>query len=56
MAKTKKDIETVEEVVVAPVSERRKAFMQLMENYKKQNPVKFELKKDELARKLAAIK
>lgn len=52
------------EVPVVPVipeaskedSPARKDFLKLIEIYKKQNPVKYEKKKEELARKLAAIK
>ena len=32
------------------------AFEKLIEAYKKSNPKKYEIKKDELAKKLAAIK
>jgi hypothetical protein len=42
-----------EEVVVE--SEAKKAFRELIEKYKKQNPAKYELKKDELQKKLDAI-
>jgi len=58
MAK-EKEVEVVEEVVVAPKkgeeSEARKQFRNLIEVYKVQNPAKYELKKDELQRKLDAI-
>lgn len=37
------------------ISEAKAKFMDLIEVYKKQNPVKYEAKKDELKRKLDAI-
>lgn len=37
-------------------SSAKEAFMNLIEVYKKQNPVKYELKKAELEKKLAGIK
>ena len=38
------------------VSPARAAFLKLIERYKIQNPVKYARKKEELDRKLAAIK
>ena len=37
-------------------SAEKLAFEKLIEVYKKQNPAKYELKKEELAKKLAGIK
>lgn len=37
-------------------SDAYRAFEALIEAYKVSNPVKYEIKKDELARKLAALK
>lgn len=37
------------------VSEAKQAFMELIEKYKKENPEKYELKKEELERKLNAV-
>jgi len=42
-----------EKEVLSPAKE---AFIKLIEAYKKQNPKKYELKKDELQKKLDAIK
>lgn len=47
MAKEKDDVQE---------SQARKDFERLIEVYAKQNPAKYELKKEELAKKLAAIK
>jgi predicted SnoaL-like aldol condensation-catalyzing enzyme len=54
MAKTK---EIVEEVVVEVVaeSEAKKAFRKLMDTYQKQNPSKFEAKKEALEAKLNSL-
>ena len=46
-------VESTNKVVESPA---RKEFLSLVERYKKQNPAKYETKKDELAKKLAAIK
>lgn len=40
---------------VVEESEARKRFKLIIENYKKANPRKYELKKAELERKLAAV-
>ena len=37
------------------VSDAKKAFAELVENYKKRNPAKYEAKKEELQKKLDAI-
>lgn len=52
------EIKKVDEEQEAPVptSARRARFEAIIEAYKKKNPVKYEQKKDELARQLAAIK
>jgi len=58
MAKDKVETVEVEEVVDAPKKEKSQAYLQLeaiIEAYKVSNPAKYELKKDELARKLAAL-
>ena len=47
-----KEIETPK---IERESEAKKAFKILIERYKKQNPVKYELKKKELEGKLAKI-
>ena len=46
-------VKSTNKVVESPA---RKEFLSLVERYKKQNPAKYETKKDELAKKLAAIK
>lgn len=48
------------EIIKEEVKEQGKLtkaeFEKIIENYKKENPAKYELKKDELAKKLAALK
>jgi len=44
------------EEAAKPVSKSKAEFKKIMEAYKKQNPVKYELKKAEFDRKLAALK
>lgn len=38
------------------VSTARQEYLKIIESYKKSNPAKYELKKDELEKKLSAIK
>ena len=52
---TKKEEKHVE-AEEAHESEAKKTYRALIEAYKKSNPVKYELKKAELEKKLAAIK
>lgn len=52
MAKETKEEEVVEE---APESYSKAEFKNIIEAYKVSNPAKYELKKDELARRLAAL-
>jgi hypothetical protein len=52
MAKEKDASEEVSE----GASQRRKDFQRIIDAYKAQNPAKYELKKAELEKKLAAIK
>lgn len=52
-------VEAVEETAEAPKrgkSKEREEFEKIIEAYKARNPEKYELKKDELAKKLANIK
>lgn len=54
----KKTIEELEEVideVVAPESEAKKKYRQIIEEYKVQNPVKYEQKREALERKLNSL-
>jgi hypothetical protein len=44
------------EKVAAEMSSAYEELEQIIEAYKKSNPVKYELKKEELAKKLAALK
>lgn len=53
----------IKEVIETPVveetiktSEEYNKFLSIIENYKKQNPVKFELKKEALLAKLETLK
>ena len=62
MARPKKIIETVEEIVETKVetveateSEEKKAFRNLIEAYKVQNPTKYETKKEELLAQLNSL-
>lgn len=48
--------ETISEKKSVQKSEAVIAFEKIIEAYKKSNPKKYEIKKDELAKKLAAIK
>lgn len=55
---TKEKVDSVEEVVEAPKKGKSEAYLKLeavIEAYKLSNPAKYELKKDELAKKLAAL-
>ena len=52
--KDKKEVE-VEETPVESVSEKKAKFKALIEAYKVKNPAKYELKKDSLAKQLAAL-
>jgi len=55
---TKEAVKEVEVTEAAPKKEKSEAYLQfekIIESYKVSNPVKYELKKEELARKLAAL-
>lgn len=47
--------EEVKEAREVRESEAKKAFKVLIERYAEQNPIKYELKKEELAKKLAKL-
>ena len=52
----RKDEKEVEEVVQESTSKRKNKYEALIKAYKKQNPVKYELKKDVLKERLKNIK
>lgn len=53
--KTVESTEAVAETPVAEMSQAKAQFAALIENYKAQNPAKYELKKDELEKQLNSL-